>query len=213
MGEAPSFDGPFRAQLHALLRWRRDVRRFRADPLPPGTLARLIEAACFAPSVGLSEPWRFVVVEDAARRSAVRASFERCNAEALQGYGGERASLYARLKLDGLDAAPGHLAVFVDEGTAQGHGLGRLTMPETLSYSAVLAIHTLWLAARAEGIGVGWVSILEPVEVAAILDVPQTWRLVGSLCIGRPQAEHEVPALQAEGWEQRRPAAAITLWR
>ncbi len=123
--------------------------------------------------MGLSEPWRFVRVADPARRAAVRASFLACNAEALARQARDRAPGYARLKLEGLDEAPVHLAVFSDPGTAQGHGLGRLTMPETVAYSAVMAVHTLWLAARAEGIGMGWVSILDPAAVTAALDVPR----------------------------------------
>ena len=121
----------------------------------------------------MSEPWRFVLVEDAPRRTAIRQCFEDCNARALQMQSPDRAALYARLKLAGLDDAPCQLAVFADRSTAQGGGLGRLTMPETLDYSVVIAIHTLWLAARAEGLGMGWVSILDPARVAAILDVPQ----------------------------------------
>jgi len=156
------FDDAFRARLRDLLVWRRDVRRFRRDPLPRGTLERLIQLACLAPSVGLSQPWRFVIVDDPARRAAIRKNFESCNAAALAAQSQQRAAAYARLKLAGLDDAPSHLAVFADPSTAQGHGLGRHTMPEMIEYSAVTAIHTIWLAARAEGIGMGWVSILEP---------------------------------------------------
>ncbi len=210
---APGFDDAFRARLHDLLVWRRDVRLFRRDALPEGALERLIEIASLAPSVGLSQPWRFVVVEDPARRSAVRACFEASNAEALARQAPERAASYARLKLAGLDEAPCHLAVFADRGTAQGHGLGRLTMPETIDYSAVMAVHTLWLAARAEGIGLGWVSILEPNAIAQILDVPASWSFIGYFCIGFPQAEADAPALEHLGWERRRAAAATIVRR
>lgn len=207
------FDSAFRARLRDLLVWRRDVRRFRPDPLPDGTLERLVELACLAPSVGLSQPWRFVEVADPARRSAVRDNFEACNAEALADYTGERAGLYARLKLAGLDEAPLQLAVFADRSTAQGHGLGRRTMPEMIEYSVVTAIHTLWLAARAEGIGLGWVSILDPERIAAILDVPADWSFIGYLCLGYPQAEDDTPALERAGWEQRRDADSFLLRR
>lgn len=213
MPAAPRFDHAFRARLRDLLVWRRDVRQFRTDPLPEGALERLIEAAALAPSVGLSQPWRFVLVEDPARRAAVRASFSACNAEALSRQAPERAASYARLKLEGLDAAPVHLAVFSDPATLQGHGLGRMTMPETIDYSVVMAVHTLWLAARAEGIGVGWVSILDPAEVQAALDVPATWTFIGYFCIGYPQAEADSPALEQLGWERRRPAAGTLLRR
>ena len=173
MSEA-RFDEAFRDRLLELLVWRRDVRRFKTDALPEGTLEQLVRLACLAPSVGLSQPWRFVSVDSPVRRAAVRASFEECNAEALRCQSGGRATLYARLKLAGLDDAPCQFAVFADRATAQGHGLGRLTMPATVDYSAVMAVHTLWLAARADGIGLGWVSILDPAAVAAALDVPAT---------------------------------------
>jgi 5,6-dimethylbenzimidazole synthase len=203
------FDDAFRARLRDLLMWRRDVRCFRRDPLPPGTLERLIHLACLAPSVGLSLPWRFVVVDDPVRRAAVRENFERCNADALAAQSPERSAAYARLKLAGLDDAPCHLAVFADRSTAQGHGLGRHTMPEMIEYSAVTAVHTIWLAARAEGIGVGWLSILEPAAVADILDVPAHWKLIAYLCLGFPQAEDDVPELIRRGWEQRQPFSVV----
>jgi len=168
------FDDAFRARLRDLLVWRRDVRRFRRDPLPRGMLERLIQLACLAPSVGLSQPWRFVIVDD---------------------------------------DAPSHLAVFADPSTAQGHGLGRHTMPEMIEYSAVTAIHTIWLAARAEGIGMGWVSILDPAAVAAILDVPSDWKFIGYLCLGLPQAEDDIPDLERAGWEQRQAPSSVVIRR
>jgi 5,6-dimethylbenzimidazole synthase len=210
---APAFDDAFRARLRELIAWRRDVRRFRRDSLPDGTLERLIECACLAPSVGLSQPWRFVIVEDAERRAAIRACFESCNADALRAQAPERATRYARLKLAGLDDAPGQIAVFADRDTPQGHALGRLTMPQTIDYSVVMAVHTLWLAARAEGIGVGWVSILDSARVAAILQTPPGWDFIGYLCVGYPSEEHETPALEREGWEKRRAACETVIYR
>jgi 5,6-dimethylbenzimidazole synthase len=200
----PNFSDEFREQLRHLFRWRRDVRRFRPDPLPEGLLPGLLEVAALAPSVGLSQPWRFVTVDDPARRAAVRASFAACNAEALARQDAGRAGLYARLKLAGLDEAPCHLAIFADPDPAQGHGLGRATMPEMAAYSAVLAAHTLWLAARAEGLGLGWVSILDPGAVTAALEVPPGWTFIGYFCLGYPQEEQEVPELERAGWERRR---------
>jgi 5,6-dimethylbenzimidazole synthase len=208
MDGAPNFGAAFREQLLDLFLWRRDVRRFKRDALPEGALERLIGIAALAPSVGLSEPWRFVILETPAVRAEIRACFETCNADALASHAGERAALYARLKLAGLDDAPCQFALFADGGTAQGHGLGRLTMPATIDYSAVMAVHTLWLAARAEGIGLGWVSILDPTRVAAILDVPSTWQFIGHFCLGWPAEENVVPALERVGWEHRRPSAA-----
>jgi 5,6-dimethylbenzimidazole synthase len=205
----PNFSPAFRQQLRDLFRWRRDVRRFRPDPLPAGLLEELLDVAALAPSVGLSQPWRFVLVEDPARRAAVRASFAACNAAALARQDSSRAGLYARLKLAGLDEAPCHLAIFAEPDPAQGHGLGRATMPEMAAYSAVLAAHTLWLVARAEGLGMGWVSILEPGAVAAALDVPAGWTLIGYFCLGYPQEDHETPELERVGWERRRRAELL----
>jgi 5,6-dimethylbenzimidazole synthase len=210
---AAKFDAAFRGRLRDLLVWRRDVRRFRRDPLPRGALEALIELACLAPSVGLSEPWRFVVVEDAARRAAIRRNFEACNAQALTAQSRMRAARYARLKLAGLDEAPCQVAVFADRTTPQGHLVGRRTMPEMIEYSAVTAVHTVWLAARAQGIGMGWVSILDPREVATILDVPKAWKFIGYFCLGYPQAADDTPELQRNKWERRRRPASFIIRR
>lgn len=203
------FDAAFQARLSELIAWRRDVRRFEPTPLPPGTLERLIEAACRAPSVGLSQPWRFVTVDDPARRAAIVAEFTRANADALAAQPAERAGSYAALKLAGLVEAPAHLAVFADRGTAIGHGLGRGTMPEMAEYSAVAAVMTMWLVARAEGIGMGWVSILDPATVGIALDVPASWRLIGYFCLGYASAADDTPALERAGWEYRRPVRDV----
>jgi 5,6-dimethylbenzimidazole synthase len=207
------FDDAFRAKLRDLLIWRRDVRRFRSEPLPPGTLERLIELACLAPSVGLSQPWRFVIVDDPERRRAVLENFRAANADALKSYVGDLAARYAELKLAGLQEAPGQLAIFADPSTDTGHGLGRRTMPEMAEYSVVAAIGTMWLAARAEGIGMGWVSILAPADINTLLDVPRAWRLIGYFCLGYPQADDVSPELERAGWEQRQAADAFVLRR
>lgn len=199
--DAPVFDAAFRRRLDELFYWRRDVRRFRQDPVAIESIEDLLRVAAHAPSVGNSQPWRFVSVESAARRQAVIASFNLCNAAALDAYEGERAALYARLKLAGLREAPVHLAVFCDHATGAGDGLGRRTMPEMLDYSAVCAVNTFWLAARAHGLGVGWVSIIDPLEVARCLDAPESWRLIAYLCVGFPEAEHVDPELERYGWQ------------
>lgn len=206
--DPPVFDAAFQSQLHALFRWRRDVRRFRKDPVPAAVIDRLFALASAAPSVGLSQPWRFVIVEDPARRAAIRANFKRCNAQALS-QAGERAATYAALKLAGLDEAPVQFAVFAEPAPTQGHGLGRRTMPETTAYSAVMAVHTVWLAARVIGLGLGWVSILEPAEMATILDVPAEWLFVGYFCLGAPAETIAVPELERAGWERRRAIQVI----
>ncbi|WFU38317.1 5,6-dimethylbenzimidazole synthase [Bradyrhizobium sp. CB82] len=208
-----SFDDDFRRQLRELFVWRRDVRRFRTDPLPEGTLERLIDIACLSPSVGLSQPWRFVIVEDETRRRAVIDDFKLCNADALKAYSGERAARYATFKLAGLEEAPGHLAVFAEKACETGHGLGRATMPETLDYSVVAAIVSAWLAARADGIGIGWVSILNPLRIREILDVPVSWKFIGYLCVGYPEADFDRPELERADWEHRRPSTEVTIRR
>lgn len=209
----PVFDRTFQKQFIDLLLWRRDVRRFRTDPIPRADIDDLIKEACLAPSVGNSQPWRFVKVNDPDRRQAIRDSFERANQQALNDYHGERARLYASLKLQGMDQAPVQLAVFADEETEAGMGLGRKTMPEMLDYSAVAAVQLLWLAARVKGIGVGWVSILEPETVLKTLEVPSHWRLIAYLCIGYPEEDHVVPELVREGWQDRINPADLTLER
>ena len=207
--ENSAFDG----QFFELLRWRRDVRRFLTDPVPETILDKLIEAACLAPSVGLSQPWRFIIVDDPARRAGIRAEFEFCNQSAALEYEGERAAHYRALKLAGLVEAPVHLAVFCDHETRVGHGLGRLTQPETLRDSVVCAIHTLWLTARIHGLGVGWVSILRPAIVHDILELPKTWNLVAYLCIGWPAEPATTPELEHLGWESRKSTASFIVQR
>ncbi|WP_245316267.1 5,6-dimethylbenzimidazole synthase [Chelatococcus daeguensis] len=199
----PVFDAVFRARFAELVAWRRDVRRFLPKPVDRDTIGALLALAAQAPSVGNAQPWRFVMVDDPSRRAAVRSNFERCNAEALLDYAGERAQLYTRLKLEGLAEAPVHIAAFCDERADTGHGLGRRTMPETLHYSVVTAIHTFWLAARTAGLGVGWISILDPGELTAALEVPAHWRFIGYLCVGYPCEEHLDPELVRHGWQDR----------
>ena len=197
----PIFDDAFTAQFTDLLRWRRDVRHFRPDPIAPHLLDRLLDAACLAPSVGYSQPWRFVAIESTGARTAVQANFERCNAEALGEYRGERAKLYATLKLAGLREAPVQFAVFTDAGTETGHGLGRTTMPEPLSWSTVMAIQNFWLAARAANVGVGWVSILDPEALRSELGVDPAWSFTAYLCVGYPRETSDQPELARRGWE------------
>jgi 5,6-dimethylbenzimidazole synthase len=213
MNELALFDDEFRARLRDLLIWRRDVRRFRPDPMPVGTLERLFEIACLAPSVGLCQPWRFVVVDDPRRRQVVRDVFKACNADALASYSGDTAVSYAKLKLAGLEEAPCQFAAFTDRATAVGRGLGRRTMPETAEYSAVAAISMMWLAARAENIGMGWISILDPARMNDILDVPKSWRFIGYFCVGYPQVESDRPELERVGWERRQAFQACILRR
>ena len=213
--ESPSpttFNDTFRHQLNDLFRKRRDVRRFRTDPVDAGAIERWVEAACLAPSVGLSQPWRFISVKSQDARALVVQEFELQNEIAAEGYADAAiANKYRELKLAGLKEAPEQLAVFVEPYPELGRGLGRATMPESVAYSVVAAIQNFWLAARAEGVGVGWVSILRPEQIAKLLDVPRSWQLVAYLCIGWPQVEDdEVPELEQVGWERR--VATTNIW-
>jgi 5,6-dimethylbenzimidazole synthase len=197
------FGDAFRQEFEELLAWRRDVRHFRTDPVPAEIVEHLFDLTSLSPSVGNAQPWRFVSVDAPERRAAIIENFQSANQSALASYEGDRAALYAKLKLAGLREAPRHFAVFCDEATPQGKGLGRKTMPETLRYSAVLAIHTLWLAARTQGLGLGWVSIIDPEAATRTLDVPAGWSFVAYLCLGFPAEDHIEPELQRKGWQAR----------
>lgn len=191
------------------MRWRRDVRRFRTDAVPEDLLARGLQAFALAPSVGLSEPWRILRVSSPQARAACLDNYRDCNAQALACQSDDRAAAYARLKLSGMAEAPVHLAVFCDDATPKGHGLGAATMPETRAYSVVGAITHLWLALRAQGLGLGWVSILDAARLAQDLDVPPNWRFIGYLCIGWPEEDDIVPELERAGWEARAQALIL----
>jgi len=189
-----------------LLRWRRDVRHFDCRTVAEEDMRALLACASFAPSVGNAQPWRFVRLRSPGIRDALAAHVDTQGARAAERYAGQaRYDHYVSLKLHGLREAPELLTVFCDERTGAGHGLGIATMPEMLRYSCVLAIHNLWLAARLRGIGLGWVSILDPRTVQALLDVPAEWSLIALLCIGYPAAESDTPELERRGWQSREP--------
>lgn len=205
----PEFSDDFRTQLDRLMRMRRDVRRFRRDPVDEAVLTRCLDAFRLAPSVGLSEPWRLLRIDSDSARAAALINFRAANDRALQGYCGDRAALYAGLKLSGMQEAPVQLAVFCDDETAKGHGLGAATMPEMRRYSVVTAITLFWLALRAEGLGLGWVSVLDPDQLNRDLSVPESWRLIGYFCVGWPEETTDTPELETAGWEARRPGLPL----
>ena len=190
------------ATLLSILRWRRDVRHFRPDPVDEAVLERLRATMDCAPSVGNARPWRVIRVDDPALRAGVRANFNRCNAEAAKLYTGDKHAEYLALKLAGLDMAPVQLAVFNVMDPEAGHGLGRQTLPETLRQSTAMAIYTLWLAARAENLGLGMVSILEPHDIEALLNVPKGWEFAAYLCLGHPEFMDDTPLLHRTGWQE-----------
>ncbi len=203
------FTEDFQNDLRHLMRWRRDVRRFRTDPVDEALLAQCLDTFLLAPSVGLSEPWRIVRVESDTARTAALDNFRAANADALAGYHGDKAKLYSGLKLSGMQEAPVQLAVFCADDTDKGTGLGAATMPETRAYSVVGAITHFWLAARARGLGVGWVSILDPDQMSRDLKTPADWRLVAYLCVGWPEVASQTPELEIAGWETRRGALPV----
>jgi nicotinate-nucleotide--dimethylbenzimidazole phosphoribosyltransferase len=198
------FDAAARAGVWRAIAERRDIRRFRPDPLPESLLRRLLEAAHTAPSVGLMQPWRFIVIasdETKAAMQAIAARERLVQAEHLD----ERARQYLDLKLEGIREAPLSICVCCDRDSAGREVLGRHTIPDTDLYSTCLAIENLWLAARAEGVGVGWVSYYQPDAVRALLGLPEHVVPVAWLCIGYPDERPLRPGLEAAGWEQRRP--------
>ncbi len=201
-----AFTEPERAAVYRAIATRRDVRRGFIDrPLPEELLQRLLSAAHSAPSVGLMQPSRFIVIRDLATRTAIHNIFAEANAEAAATYEGEQAAQYAALKLEGILEAPQNLCVLCDTRSERGHKLGRHTMPETAAYSTVCAVQNLWLAARAEGVGVGWVSILDPTRLRAALRIPDHILPVAYLCIGYVDAFAAEPELERAGWEKRVP--------
>ncbi len=208
--KAAGFEESERQAVYRAIRERRDVRRgFLPEPIPENLLHRLLEAAHNAPSVGLMQPWRFIVVRDLTVRQKIHQIFLRANEQALAGYEGEQQQNYAGMKLEGILEAPQNLCIVCDSQSSQGHQLGRRTMPETAVYSAVCAIQNLWLAARTEGIGVGWVSILEPSLLRDALKIPVNITPVAYLCLGYVNAFSTEPDLERAGWEKRTPLKSV----
>lgn len=204
-----AFSDSFRSDLSQLMRWRRDVRHFRSDPVDEALLMQCLDTFRLAPSVGLSEPWRIVRVTSQELRQKSIENYQTANATALEGYDGEKAAMYSGLKLSGMSEAPEHIAIFCDDSTAKGSSLGATTMPEMRRYSVVGAINLMWLHARAHGLGMGWVSILDAPKLCADLDISLDWSLIAYLCIGWPEANSTTPELETAGWETRRAALPI----
>jgi 5,6-dimethylbenzimidazole synthase len=202
------FDPSHTDVLLDLLRWRRDARHFTGQPVTEESLAVLKQAMALAPSVGNSQPWRVVSVETSTAREQIIANHKSANQAAAELYDEERRREYCALKLAALEEAPVQLAIFTDLDPSEGHGLGRRTMPETLPYSTVLAIHGLWLAARSMNLGVGWVSILDPEDVERLLGVGPSWHLTAYLCIGHPKYIDDTAELERVGWQK----GSDTVW-
>lgn len=200
--------GPFseadRAAVYRAIETRRDVRnQFLPDPVPDAVLRRLLEAAHRAPSVGFMQPWNFVVVRDAGLKAAVHAAFERANGEAAGLFAEEAGARYRALKLEGLREAPVHVVVTCDRDRCGPVVLGRTHDAAMDLYSCVCAVQNLWLAARAEGIGVGWVSIFDKGDLRAILGIPERIEIVAYLCLGKVEKLHSSPELEQRRWRAR----------
>ena len=202
--KAKTFDSSERAAVYRAIESRRDVRcGFLPKPLPEALLARILAAAHSAPSVGLMQPWRFIVVRSREVRTEIHAAFQDANRLASEIYQHDRREQYASLKLEGILEAPLNLCVVCDPNSEQGHGLGRQSMPETAIYSSVCAVQNLWLAARVEAVGVGWVSILSPSELRRILRIPPEIVPIAYLCLGFVDNFGDSPELERAGWERR----------
>lgn len=189
--------------LWDIIRHRRDVRgnRFVDKPLEAEVVDRLLDAALHAPSVGFSQPWEFVLVEDRATRERVRDSFDAANEVAKPIFAG-RGEDYARLKLEGILEAPLNIAVFYVP--PQGPVLGQTSMEEVGLYSVVCAVQNMWLMARALNVGIGWVSILDAERVRQLLAAPAGYRLVAYLCVGYTDGFYDRPELELLEWERRK---------
>ncbi|MES5096975.1 5,6-dimethylbenzimidazole synthase [Agrobacterium sp. BA1120] len=192
--------------VYRAIETRRDVRdQFLPDPLPEELVERLLKAAHSAPSVGFMQPWNFTLVTDADVKERVWQAFSRANAEAAEMFGQEQQALYRSLKLEGIRKAPLSICVTCDP-TRGGHVvLGRTHNPRMDVYSTVCAVQNLWLAARAEGIGVGWVSIFHDADIRDILAIPPHIEIVAWLCVGRVDTLYGEPELAVKGWRQRLP--------
>ena len=201
------FSDPEIAAVYRAIAERRDMRHFRPDPVDPALLQRLLWAAHHAPSVGFMQPWRFIRVTSRALREQMHALVETerlATARAL----GEREDDFMRLKVEGLLDAGEVVVVALADGREK-HVFGRRTLPEMDLASVACAIQNMWLAARAEGIGLGWVSIFDPLELARLLGMPDGARPVAILCIGHVEAFYPRPMLELEQWAERMPIDSV----
>ncbi|MBP1850977.1 5,6-dimethylbenzimidazole synthase [Rhizobium halophytocola] len=203
---AAAFSKADRDAVYRAIHTRRDVRdQFLPDPLPDDLVGRLLQAAHAAPSVGFMQPWNFLLVRDADRREAVWQAFARANDEAAEMFEGERRDSYRQLKLEGIRKAPLGICVTCDPDRGGPVILGRTHNPRMDSYSTVCAVQNLWLAARAEGVGVGWVSIYRADDLRQILGIPRRVEIIGWFCVGYVEQLFDAPELAVRGWRQRLP--------
>ena len=204
------FSDPERAAVYRAIFERRDVRRnFLQTPIVNAVLARILTAAHHAGSVGFMQPWDFVVVRQGATKRAVKQLFQKTNDRAAIRYEGSRATLYQSLKLEGIEEAPINICVTCSRQRGGRHVLGRSTVRDTDVYSTCCAIQNLWLAARAEGIGVGWVSILDHGALKRVLSIPRPVKVLAYLCLGYVSEFATQPDLETVGWRARIPVEQL----
>jgi len=200
------FSASEREALYRTIYSRRDVRgQFTAEPISEDMLSRILMAAHYAPSVGFMQPWSFIIVRAIETKQKVHALFETAHAEAAQMFDGEKRETYRNLKLEGILEAPINICITCDKDRAGPVVIGRTHIPEMDLYSTVCAVQNLWLAARAEGLGLGWVSILDQERLKNVLDIPQNVQPVAYLCLGHVSHFKDKPELQQAGWRPRLP--------
>jgi 5,6-dimethylbenzimidazole synthase len=201
---AHTFSAADREVIYRLIRSRRDIRQFAPDPIPPETLQRILAAAHHAPSVGFMQPWNFILITSPPLRAQIKALFDEINTHEAEVVPDDtRQQLYRSLKLEGLLESPMNIAITCDRRRGQPFVLGRAPVPDTDIYSTCLAIQNMWLAACAEGIGIGWVSILDYGKIEHLLGLPEGVRLIAYLCIGFPYESRARPMLEEVGWRAR----------
>jgi 5,6-dimethylbenzimidazole synthase len=205
-----AFDDTERAAVYRCIFSRRDVRgQFLPTPVPDDIVQRILLAAHHAPSVGFMQPWDFIVIRDPEVKARVHDAFVKANAEAAAMFAGERRALYSRLKLEGIMAAPVNICITCDRARTGPVVLGRTHQPEMDLFSTVCAAQNLWLAARAENIGVGWVSIVAYDDLRAALGIPAAIQPVAYLCLGYVSEFFDRPELETAGWNRRMPLADV----
>jgi 5,6-dimethylbenzimidazole synthase len=206
LAPAGSFSTSERDAVYKAIFTRRDVRdQFLPDPVPDDVLRRLLEAAHHAPSVGFMQPWNFITISSQLVRNRVADAFGRANDEAVKLFPQERQSKYKSLKLEGIRKAPLNICITCDRNRGGDVVLGRTHNSSMDLYSTVCAVQNLWLAARAEGIGMGWVSIFRDADLNSILGIPDRIEIVSYLCLGYVDELYEQPELQVKGWNRRLP--------
>lgn len=208
--ETAAFAEEARRAVHEVIRTRRDIRHFAPGrAVAEDVLERILDAAHHAPSVGFSQPWGFVLVRDPAQRVRIRDSFLRCREREAERFAEPRRTQYRSFRLEGIVDAALNVCVVVDLRPGDEAVLGASAAPEMLRFSACCAVQNLWLAARAEGIGVGWVSIVEPGVLRDELALPDRVEPVAYLCVGHPIAFRSQPMLEELHWKPRRALADV----